>query len=154
MSSIQTSTSAMRFECHSPEETISFLGALMDFAQGELIWVLDGEMGAGKTTFVRQCGDFLGFVEPVNSPTFSIVNEYRSNNGNIYYHFDFYRINSEREAFEIGCEDYFYSGNLCFIEWASRIPSLLPATYLHIKIDAINEQTRVYTITRYGAQAS
>ena len=144
----------MRFECHSPEETIAFLGALMDFAQGELIWVLDGEMGAGKTTFVRQCGEFLGFVEPVTSPTFSIVNEYRSNNGNIYYHFDFYRINSEREAFEIGCEDYFYSGNLCFVEWASRIPSLLTATYLHIKIDAINEQTRLYTITRYGAKAS
>ena len=144
----------MRFECHSPEETIVFLGALIDFAQGELIWVLDGEMGAGKTTFVRQCGDFLDFVEPVTSPTFSIVNEYRSNNGNIYYHFDFYRINSEREAFEIGCEDYFYSGNLCLIEWASRIPSLVPATYLHIKIDATNEQTRLYTITRYGAKAS
>lgn len=153
MSSIQTSDSVMRFECHSPEETISFLGALLEFAKGELIWVLDGEMGAGKTTFVRQCGEFLGFIESVNSPTFSIVNEYRANNGKIYYHFDFYRINSEREAFEIGCEDYFYSGNMCFIEWASRIPSLLPENYLHIKIDAISEQSRVYTITRYGAKA-
>lgn len=153
MSSIETSNSVLRFECHSPEETVSFLGALMEFAQGELIWVLDGEMGAGKTTFVRQCGEFLGFIESVNSPTFSIVNEYRSNNGKIYYHFDFYRINSEREAFEIGCEDYFYSGNLCFIEWASRIPSLLPSTYLHIKIDPVSEQSRVYTITRYDAKA-
>ena len=132
MSSIQTSKSAMRFECHSPEETISFLGALIDFAEGELVWVLDGDMGAGKTTFVRQCGEFLGFIESVNSPTFSIVNEYRSNNGKIYYHFDFYRINSEREAFEIGCEDYFYSGNMCFIEWASRIPTLLPDNLIKI----------------------
>lgn len=137
----------LRFECHSPEETTSFLEALMDFAQGEMIWLLEGEMGAGKTTFVRQLGEFLGFVEPVQSPTFSIVNEYRSNSGKIYYHFDFYRINSEREAYEIGVEDYFYSGNICFIEWSSRIPSLLPESYLQIKIESISEYTRAYTIT-------
>ncbi|MGN6647080.1 MAG: tRNA (adenosine(37)-N6)-threonylcarbamoyltransferase complex ATPase subunit type 1 TsaE [Cytophaga sp.] len=143
----ETNSDVLRFECHSPEETTSFLGALMDFAQGEQIWLLEGDMGAGKTTFVRQVGEFLGFVESVQSPTFSIVNEYRSNSGKIYYHFDFYRINSEREAFEIGVEDYFYSGNMCFIEWSSRIPSLLPETYLQIKIDSINEHSRAYTIT-------
>ncbi len=153
MSSIQINTNVLRFECNSPEETISFLGALFDFSQGELIWLLDGDMGAGKTTFVRQCGEFLGFIEPVTSPTFSIVNEYRSNNGKIYYHFDFYRLNTEREAFEIGCEDYFYSGNLCFIEWSSRIPSLLPEKYLHIHIDTINENSRAYTITKHDANS-
>jgi tRNA threonylcarbamoyladenosine biosynthesis protein TsaE len=151
MSPIQTSSDVMRFECYTPEETSSFLSALFDFAQGEVIWLLEGEMGAGKTTFVRQCGDYLGFVEPVQSPTFSIVNEYRANNGNIYYHFDFYRINSEREAFEIGCEDYFYSGNMCFIEWSSRISSLLPEKQLIIKIDVISEHARAYTITRVPA---
>ncbi len=143
----ETNSDVLRFECHSPEETTSFLGALMDFAQSEQIWLLEGDMGAGKTTFVRQVGEFLGFVESVQSPTFSIVNEYRSNSGKIYYHFDFYRINSEREAFEIGVEDYFYSGNMCFIEWSSRIPSLLPESYLQIKIDSINEHSRAYTIT-------
>ena len=148
MASIE-SNSIMQFECHTPEESMAFLGALLEFAQGEQIWVLDGEMGAGKTTFIRQCGLFLGLVESVTSPTFSIVNEYRSNSGKIYYHFDFYRINSEREAFEIGCEDYFYSGNLCFIEWASRIPTLLPEKYLHIKIVALTEQSRAYTITHF-----
>jgi len=143
----ETHGEVLRFECHSPEETTSFLGALMDFAQVEFIWLLEGDMGAGKTTFVRQVGEFLGFVEPVQSPTFSIVNEYRSNSGKIYYHFDFYRINSEREAYEIGVEDYFYSGNVCFIEWSSRIPSLLPESYLQIKIESISEYTRAYTIT-------
>ena len=143
----------MRFECYTPEETRSFLSALFDFAQDEAIWLLEGEMGAGKTTFVRQCGEYLGFVEPVQSPTFSIVNEYRANNGNIYYHFDFYRINSEREAYEIGCEDYFYSGNMCFIEWSSRIPSLFPEKYLIIKIDIISELGRSYTVTHVNTDS-
>jgi tRNA threonylcarbamoyladenosine biosynthesis protein TsaE len=148
MSQIQLSSDQMRFECYTPEESLSMLSALVDFAQGEEVWVLEGEMGAGKTTFVRQCGAYFGFIEPVQSPTFSIVNEYRSNSGKIYYHFDFYRINSEREAYEIGCEDYFYSGNMCFIEWSSRIPSLLPDTYLKITIHILNEQARAYTVTR------
>ena len=148
MSQIQLSSDQMRFECYTPEESLALLSALVDFAQGLEVWVLEGEMGAGKTTFVRQCGTYFGFVEPVQSPTFSIVNEYRANNGKIYYHFDFYRMNSEREAYEIGCEDYFYSGNMCFIEWASRIPSLLPDTYLKISIQILNEQARAYTVTR------
>ena len=147
MASLESTNSVLQFECHTPEESTAFLEELMLFSRGVHIWVLDGDMGAGKTTFVKQCGLFLGFVEHVTSPTFSIVNEYRSNSGKIYYHFDFYRINSEREAFEIGCEDYFYSGNVCFIEWASRIPTLLPEKYIHIKIDALSEQTRAYTIT-------
>lgn len=147
----ETNGEVLRFECHSPEETTSFLGTLIDFAQGELIWLLEGDMGAGKTTFVRQLGEFLGFVEPVQSPTFSIVNEYRSNSGKLYYHFDFYRINSEREAYEIGVEDYFYSGNVCFIEWSSRIPSLIPESYLQIKIDSVSEHTRAYTITHHDS---
>lgn len=148
MSQIQLSSDQMRFECYTPEESLSLLSAVADFAQGDQVWILEGEMGAGKTTFVRQCGEYFGFVEPVQSPTFSIVNEYRSNNGKIYYHFDFYRINSEREAYEIGCEDYFYSGNMCFIEWSSRIPSLLPDAYLKIEINILNEHARSYTVTR------
>jgi len=148
MVSTKTSSDFLRFECKAPEEATSFIGALIDFAKGETIWLLDGEMGAGKTTFVRQFGEYIGFVEPVQSPTFSIVNEYRDNNGNIYYHFDFYRINNEREAFEIGCEEYFYSGNICFIEWPSRIESLIPDTFLRIQIAIENVTERVYTVTR------
>lgn len=154
MAPIKTSNDLMRFECHSPEETSSFLSALMTFAKGETIWLLEGEMGAGKTTFVRQIGEYLGFVEPVQSPTFSIVNEYRDNNGNIYYHFDFYRINNEREAFEIGCEEYFYSGNICFIEWSFRIGSLLPEQFLQINIAIESEGKRTYTVSHVKKKRS
>lgn len=146
MAPVKTSNDVMRFECHSPAEIGSFLHALTAFAKEEKIWILEGEMGAGKTTFVRQLGEHLTFIEPVQSPTYSIVNEYRDNNGNIYYHFDFYRINNEREAFEIGCEEYFYSGNICFIEWSSRIDSLLPDQFLQINIEVEDENKRIYTV--------
>jgi len=147
MISLQTSSDFLRFESHAPEDIMSFMESLIEFAKDETIWLLEGEMGAVKTTFIRQLGEYLSFVEPVQSPTFSIVNEYRDNNGNIYYHFDFYRINNEREAFEIGCEEYFYSGNICFIEWSSRIDSLIPDTFLKIQIETDNTDQRVYLIT-------
>ena len=127
------------------ETAKEFISAMGD----NTVFAFYGKMGAGKTTFIKAVCEELGVTDVINSPTFAIVNEYRSNSGKIYYHFDFYRINSEREAFEIGCVDYFYSGNLCFIEWASRIPTLLPEKYLHIKIVALTEQSRAYTITHF-----
>lgn len=98
------------------------------------IIIVDGEMGAGKTTLIKAIGKLLGVEQVINSPTFSIVNEYETNTGEIIYHFDCYRIETIREALEIGIPEYLESGNRCFIEWAEHISSLLPDDVCKIKI--------------------
>jgi len=98
------------------------------------VFAFNGTMGAGKTTFIKAICEELGVTETVNSPTFSIVNEYEAADGCIIYHFDCYRINNIEEALEIGVEEYLYSGNLCFIEWAENITSLLPDSIVNVEI--------------------
>ncbi len=93
-----------------------------------------GDLGAGKTTLIKNICNLLHVKDEVNSPTFSIVNEYRTENNVTVYHFDFYRLKEEEEALDMGCEDYFYSGNLCLIEWPSKIESLLPDDRIEVNI--------------------
>jgi tRNA threonylcarbamoyladenosine biosynthesis protein TsaE len=109
------------------------------------VWAFEGEMGAGKTTLIKSICERLGVKDNVSSPTFSIVNEYHSVNNKIIYHFDFYRIKNEEEAMDIGAEEYFYSGNFCFIEWPSKIESLLPPGHIMIRI-SLNNQERLIEI--------
>ncbi|GAA5021545.1 hypothetical protein GCM10011506_02620 [Marivirga lumbricoides] len=107
---------------------------VFNFGKEYKIWLFEAEMGAGKTTFIKRLCEYLEVEDHISSPTFALVNEYNSpRTGNIY-HFDFYRIEDELEAFDIGAEEYFYSGNLCLIEWPEMIPSLLPDTFLKINI--------------------
>src|SRR6266704_669097 len=107
------------------------------------IWALNGLMGSGKTTLVKALVAELGVHETTASPTFSIVNEYHDMNGKPIYHFDFYRIKNETEAFDIGTDEYFESGNLCLVEWPEKIPSLLPLNHFEIQLEIIDEQTRL-----------
>ena len=94
-----------------------------------------GKMGAGKTTFIKALCEELGVEDVINSPTFAIINEYRSETtGELIYHFDFYRINKLSEAEDIGTEDYFYSGALCFIEWPEKVEDLLPGDVVDVTI--------------------
>jgi tRNA threonylcarbamoyladenosine biosynthesis protein TsaE len=106
---------------------------LLKFAAKEKVFLLDGEMGAGKTTLIKSLCFALGMKETASSPTYSIVNEYVYPQGKIY-HFDFFRIKSQEEAFDIGFEEYLSSGEYCFIEWAQNISDLWPLHYLDIKI--------------------
>ena len=95
-----------------------------------------GEMGAGKTTLIKELCKELGIEDLASSPTFSLVNEYHTHNSEIVYHFDFYRIEDENEAYDIGIEDYFYSEAWCFIEWPQNIENLLPleSTEIHLSV--------------------
>ncbi len=93
-----------------------------------------GEMGIGKTTLISEIVKELGYKNDVSSPTFSIVNEYKVNDG-LVYHFDFFRLNDESEAFDIGFEDYLYSGNWCFIEWPDKVINLLPENINEIYLE-------------------
>ncbi len=105
------------------------------------VYAFHGQMGAGKTTFIKQLCEELGVTDIVNSPTFAIVNEYEYTNGMIY-HFDCYRLKDIREALDFGAEEYLYSGNYCFIEWPEMIDGLLPADTINVTIEVIDADTR------------
>ena len=107
------------------------------------VFAFYGKMGAGKTTFIKAVCEELGVSDVVNSPTFSIVNEYRSDDtGELIYHFDFYRIQKIDEVYDMGYEDYFYSGALCFIEWPELIEDLLPGDVVKVTIEENEDGTR------------
>ncbi|MCB9360315.1 MAG: tRNA (adenosine(37)-N6)-threonylcarbamoyltransferase complex ATPase subunit type 1 TsaE [Flavobacteriales bacterium] len=108
--------------------------------------LFNGEMGAGKTTLIKHLCKNLGISENTSSPTFSIVNEYRNNENKSIYHFDFYRIENEQEAMDFGYEDYFYSNSFCFIEWAEKIPNLIPQNHMVINIEIDNDNNRIISI--------
>ena len=106
------------------------------------VFAFNGKMGAGKTTFIKAICEVMGVTETVNSPTFSIVNEYEASDGRIIYHFDCYRITRIQEAIDLGAEEYLYSGNLCFIEWSENIAPLLPDTLVNVDIEEIENGKR------------
>ena len=111
--------------------------------QEDTVFAFNGQMGAGKTTFIKALCEALGVSEVVTSPTFSIVNEYRSDDtGELIYHFDFYRIKKLDEAYDMGCEDYFYSGAVCLIEWPELVEDLLPGNTVWVDIRVNDDQTR------------
>ena len=111
------------------------------------IFAFNGKMGAGKTTFIKAICEELGVTDVINSPTFSIINEYRSDTtAELIYHFDFYRINNIREAYNIGVEDYFESGALCFIEWPEKIEELLPENTVSVTIEEQEDGSRIVTL--------
>ncbi len=114
---------------------------LLSFAANQRIFLFHGEMGAGKTTLIKALCKQLGIDATVTSPTFSIVNEY-AGSGATLYHFDFYRLKNQSEAFDMGYEEYFYSGAYCFVEWPEKITDLLPEHYLRINIKTINTSSR------------
>jgi tRNA threonylcarbamoyladenosine biosynthesis protein TsaE len=106
-----------------------------------------GEMGVGKTTLIKQLCKTLGVTSTTSSPTFSLVNEYETIDNQVVYHFDFYRLKNEMEALDMGADDYFYSGNWCFIEWAEKIPSLIPDEHAVITIKLVENGKRHLTLT-------
>ncbi|OQB29413.1 MAG: tRNA threonylcarbamoyladenosine biosynthesis protein TsaE [Bacteroidetes bacterium ADurb.Bin174] len=107
------------------------------------VFAFYGEMGAGKTTFIKAVCENLGVEDMINSPTFSIINEYSTTNEDTIYHMDCYRIEKESEAMNIGVTEYLYSGNYCFIEWPEKIERLLPDDVVRVKITEIENEIRV-----------
>ena len=99
-----------------------------------VVFAFYGSMGVGKTTLIKSVCECLGVEDVINSPTFAIVNEYRSGSGELIYHFDFYRIKKVEEVYDMGYEDYFYSGALCFIEWPELVEDLLPLDAVKVEI--------------------
>ncbi|MEC3879255.1 tRNA (adenosine(37)-N6)-threonylcarbamoyltransferase complex ATPase subunit type 1 TsaE [Parapedobacter sp. 10938] len=120
-------------------------GRMLAVVGDRRVWLFYGAMGAGKTTLISELCRQLGVVDATSSPTFAIVNEYDSAAGTLY-HFDFYRIKSEREAYDLGYEDYFYSGSYCFVEWPEKIADLLPDDAVRIHVTATADGRRRITV--------
>ncbi len=125
------------------DQLASIAGMIINDNPQARILAFYGKMGVGKTTLIKALCNHFNVTDIVGSPTFSIVNQYQSEKGESYYHFDFYRIKKPEEAYDIGYEDYFFSGNYCFIEWPEMIESLLPDDCLRIYLE---EQDGIRTI--------
>lgn len=125
------------------EAARQFVAAMGD----NTVFAFYGKMGAGKTTFIKAVCEELGVSDVITSPTFAIVNEYRSDDaGELIYHFDFYRIKKLEEVYDMGYEDYFYSGAVCFIEWPELIEDLLPGNAVKVTIEEVENGTRKLTL--------
>lgn len=133
----------MRIEINHISEINNAAKQFIEQIGDQTVIALYGAMGAGKTTFIKAVCEELGVTETITSPTFAIVNEYKSGDGSPIYHFDFYRINKLEEVYDFGYEDYFYNGNLCFIEWPELIESLLPDNCLKLKISETESGVRL-----------
>ena len=135
----------MKITANSLDDLPAIAAKIMS-AYHQKIIAFYGEMGAGKTTFIKVLCEHLGVAtSEICSPTYSIVNEYLTADKRCVYHFDFYRIKSEQEAFDMGYEEYLYSGAYCFIEWPEKIENLLPVEVLKIHIEA-DSNKRIFTL--------
>ena len=117
---------------------------ILTLSKGMTIWKFEGNLGAGKTTLIKILCKELGVEQSVQSPTFSIVNEYETDEGEVLYHFDCYRLKNQEDAFDFGIEEYLDNGNFCFIEWPQVIDDLLPRPHMLVNIEG--NENRVITL--------
>lgn len=134
----------MEIKIQSPAQLPEAAKQFVQAMDQNTVFAFYGKMGAGKTTFIKAICEELGVTDVINSPTFSIVNEYRSDTtGELIYHFDFYRIKKIEEVYDMGYEDYFDSGALCFIEWPELIDDLLPGDAVKVSITELEDGSRI-----------
>ncbi|MBN8697906.1 MAG: tRNA (adenosine(37)-N6)-threonylcarbamoyltransferase complex ATPase subunit type 1 TsaE [Bacteroidetes bacterium] len=134
-----------QIKINNTSELQSAAQEFLQICSGKKIFAFTGSMGAGKTTFIKAICETMGVLDTISSPTFSIVNEYRTPKGEKIFHFDFYRIKTESEAFDMGYEDYLYSNAYSFIEWPEKIESLIPAEAVKVNIQ-VDKETRIVSV--------
>ncbi len=136
------------FHSNKPSDQIDLVKYIASQAKLNPIVLFKGKMAAGKTTLIKNICNFLKVKDDISSPTFSLVNEYETEIGRTIYHFDFYRIEDEIEALDMGCEEYFESGHLCLIEWPSKIENLLPESVVEVEIE-LKDKQRVIAVRTF-----
>ncbi|MDD7726218.1 MAG: tRNA (adenosine(37)-N6)-threonylcarbamoyltransferase complex ATPase subunit type 1 TsaE, partial [Bacteroidales bacterium] len=139
-------TNMQTFIAKSAEELDSLAPAILDAIGPNRVVAMDAPMGAGKTTLVKAICRFLGSTSVVNSPTFAIINDYDLPEGKALYHFDLYRLKDVNEAFNMGFDEYFYSGNYCFVEWPAIAESILPENSSTLRISVNDDGSRTITV--------
>ena len=135
-----------KIEIESLSELPKVAEAVLGELRGRSVVLFRGPMGAGKTTLISRIAAALGAEDTVTSPTFALVNQYEGEGGRRIYHFDFYRINNVEEALDLGYEEYFYSGDLCLVEWPEKIEPLLPKDAMTVTITVGEDEHRRFTI--------
>ena len=135
----------MEFVAENLHDLPAIAKALLDNLSESNVIAFDGQMGAGKTTFIQNILRAMGIENTQGSPTYSLVNEYKSPFYGTVFHFDLYRLNSQEEAFDIGIEEMIYGGGICFIEWPDKILHLLPENALFVKIRLNEDLNRVFS---------
>ena len=138
------------FTANNPLDLPILVPGFLEIAGDCKVWLLEGPMGAGKTTIIQAICKNFGVIDMVNSPTYALVNEYRNPQNRVFYHFDFYRLKNVDEAIDIGCQEYFYSGDLCFIEWGSKVNALIPEQHLKINIQVQPDDSRKIIVEKHG----
>ncbi len=135
----------IRIICKSPNELKGAAKVLLDKYPNQRLFAFFGEMGAGKTSFIKRICNTLNVTDVVSSPTFAIVNVYQTQSAEVIYHFDFYRIKSLEEVYDIGYEDYFFSNHYCLMEWPEMIETLLPEDTVRVEIK-VDHKTQARTL--------
>lgn len=139
----------MKITIHEEDELQVAARQLISEFSADRVFCFYGEMGAGKTTFIKKICELLGATDVTSSPTFAIVNEYVRINGEAIYHFDFYRIEKLDDAYQIGVEDYLYSGNYCFLEWPENVAPLIEDDFVKVKIEIGENYSRIIQAGKY-----
>lgn len=139
---------SLSLSCQNEDELPGIAQQIIDFSKQIKVWLLVGDLGAGKTTLIKEICRTLGVTDEVSSPTFAIINEYLAVDKSLY-HFDFYRLKNEQEAIDIGVMEYFDSGAYCFIEWPQKVENILPDKLLKIAIESKGGEERVFKLTKY-----
>jgi len=124
--------------------------SILSFVKEDKIMLFKGELGAGKTTLIKEICKLHHVIDSVSSPTFSIAVEYKTKDGETLYHFDFFRIKSLEEVQDIGVSEYFFSGNVCLVEWPEIVKPLFKGEYTEINITVENDESRIFELTRNG----
>jgi len=147
---VEAAEKNLHLTCKSLSQLPEIAAQIIEFKGNLNVITFKGELGAGKTTLIKSICQHLGVTDNVTSPTFAIINEYVINAGKPVYHFDFYRINNQLEALDIGVDEYFYSGDMCLIEWPSIVQSLLPENHASVTIEITEMGTRVFHMEKNG----
>lgn len=139
----------MELKCEHLNELPGIAKIILENFPEDRIFIFRGELGVGKTTLIKEICKQLSVSDPTNSPSFAIVNEYNTLKGSKLFHFDFYRIKKIEEVYDIGYEEYFYSGNYCFIEWPELIEEILPKHFVEVTIGwDLNNDSRNISLTK------
>ena len=146
---VETVENQLSITCNTLNDLPETARKILELTGKDSVVAFDGQLGAGKTTLIKQICAQLGVSDNVSSPSFAIINEYIDGSGKPLYHFDFYRIKDIEEAMDIGVEDYFYSGNLCLMEWPSKVSELIPERHFFIDIEVTGEESRIFHIRKY-----
>ena len=137
------------FVCEDQSGLPDIVRQTLEFSSGVWVWLFEGDLGAGKTTTIKELCRQLKCIDEPSSPTFNIINEYLTEDARPVYHFDFYRIKDETEAYDIGVEEYFDSSYYCFVEWPEKIPSLWPDQYMRVIITYDESERRTFEVRKY-----